>query len=793
MQIFRNLGIVIGGFFGAAADSSDDFLTQFKLVTDEWAAWVRSIEGKNSIKNTFDEAVPVIKEVWGLLGDIAGLFTESFTGDTGNLTGFIQTIRREVIPGIEAFQDTLRESGIQDALWKFGDALLGLFQAGGGAAFKIFVETLTLFVEVIGDLTEALGPLLTPLATFFGIFKAMTIAKSAFSGLFGLPGMLGATVTPATRAATAVGAANTALSGAGIAGAAGSAGKIGKLAGAFGALSRAAGPIALALAGTWAATKALEADIPNSTKRVNEFADSLGKGLSAAGTLERAKFSNGIDFIPDIGPQASGLQRILGDLDTGISASVNRWGADFLHMDPAGINQSRAALEDMFLAIQQYATDTGDVTGAEKALANLRGELEKGDVALSEYEDSAKTTAGVISELKTAAGGAFEGGGIGIVGDFTNQKSALETLGQSFDQNITTKLDAIRANRAKYGDPLTGGLNAAGIKAVVDVYKKANTDMVGGIDNALTKEDAAWVRRLYSTKKNLDENGNLTEAAMEKLANFLPEAVKRGLPGLEKQRQDVAKLFTDIPFSFRSDVSVLELPERIQSRLREVGDIATRLYLEPGTYDKMDNDIKAAFGRKIYDLRARLEAEGLSEEEIQAELDKQAYTLYLQAETDDAKADLEALIGPGWETVVKAQMAEAGPGSLLDINGTLVEFTEDGKWEAVVGAEADTARAEGDFRTLVEGPGGTWTAEIVTETDTSEATYKLTNLGTKRNPHWVYTETKTDTKEAQYKLINLGTKKNPRIIWTQVKFLSPKGEPMSSPYYLTKPENRPGG
>ena len=744
LQGFKNLGTIVVNFFKIANNSQGNFVESFEKFTEKWADWTESIEGQVTLKKMFDEAKPVIEEVWGLLGDVVGLFTESFTGDTSGLVGFIRMIREDFIPFVEDLQGMVRSSGIQDALYGLTRALVGLFEAGGGSTIRTFLTVMTTMVEVLTDLLDLLGPIIGPLVTFVATIKLLQFGANKFSGLLALPAMITNLLNPISQATDALNDLGGAADGAGDRANRGQ----GRFARAASGFKSAAGVLEIA----YAALVTAQQLFGSSLEKTGISADALTEKLKAGKTAGEAfaSFELPTDWA---GGARNTLSEIVDDLGGGKIESLNRKMAG-LGIDIANVNTSRDALNEMFAAIQQYATETGDFAGAQAALDDVTEALGNGGVEASEYAaqmKEVKETIDAVTEASFAASAAQTN----FTGNFKKgAQAAADSLNMMFDPATAKKIEDLY-NVDRYIDPRTGQLNKEGMEERRKIVLEADLDSIGGVDEAIDDATEKNIRDILVNPKYLDENGNPTASGRLEIAKAIIAGLEVQKPALEAARAEMDAFFKAQPFSIAPTWEAPDegkLPPEIRA-LAKTGRRAIKLFTEFDTKD-FPREIEALFGSEMISKRIELEAKYKgdpdAEAKIQAELEAFAPQLLVEVSTDEAKRDMEDLMGEDWEAVMRMHFAEE---DLIEVDGQLLRLTEDGKWEAVIGAEAETARAEEDITTMVEGPTGGWVPVIMPKVDPkskSKAEKDLAAL-TETDEKWINIHFKTPEGKAGFK------------------------------------------
>jgi len=134
-HILENLAKVIWNVFKVGADASADMFVSLDKLTAKWAEWTGSMEGQNRLKQIFDEAEPVFKEMVGLIGDIIKLIVAPvLQGDSASLVGFIKTIREEWVPSLAT--------------------LVGILKGATTGSFDSLVDSITRLLKVLADNPE---------------------------------------------------------------------------------------------------------------------------------------------------------------------------------------------------------------------------------------------------------------------------------------------------------------------------------------------------------------------------------------------------------------------------------------------------------------------------------------------------------------------------------------------------------------------------------------------------------------------------------------------------------------
>jgi hypothetical protein len=290
-ELLGNVFTIVKNIAIAAEPLGQLLLDDMIAFTEKWAEWTGSVEGKNALKQYFDDAYPVIREIAGLAGDIFKLFFGQADGE--QTTDLIRQIRTELIPALDEMLDKIGTAlgpAFIELLTNFTRLIGELGKEGG--AFTVFVTVFGDFLRVATAALENI-PLLNDLVGWMlavaAAVKAINLAGTltGFTSFIGvMAGTKGGKAGEALRGiASGLFGIKAAGTGASVAGAVGGAGgAAGAGAGAAGAAT-AGGPffaIAAGIAAIGAAGAAAYIHIPPVRKAVNEAGEEmLTKGIPA--------------------------------------------------------------------------------------------------------------------------------------------------------------------------------------------------------------------------------------------------------------------------------------------------------------------------------------------------------------------------------------------------------------------------------------------------------------------------------------------------------------------------------
>jgi len=186
-------GSLVSGFLDighAAAPLGREILAALDDAAQGFSSWTSSIEGKNKLKDYFENAKPAIFEMGRLVRDVAGVFLE-LSASTG-IAPLTRQIRTELVPVIkEVLEGTTQSFGphLVSALVQIGKLFGHL--VGSSGPLTLFVDAIGRFAGFINFLFEkvpGLNGVVVTLAGAMGVAKAMkfTAAITGVSTLIDL-------------------------------------------------------------------------------------------------------------------------------------------------------------------------------------------------------------------------------------------------------------------------------------------------------------------------------------------------------------------------------------------------------------------------------------------------------------------------------------------------------------------------------------------------------------------------------------------------------------------------------
>jgi len=210
VRAFGDMIVAIWNTFKIGGDVAAPFFTTFSNFAERWRTFTESAAGQSRIKEIFDNAVPVMREVNLLVRDIIlAIFQPIAGGDTAGIIGFLQTLRKDILPSLQELGKSL-SANAGPALQSFVDTfivLLDRLAQGGGlgtffASFTVAMKILIVLLEnpIFGAIVPKLITMITlfkalNLITFGGFSTGLTGLIKALSSLTGLTGALGGVKT----------------------------------------------------------------------------------------------------------------------------------------------------------------------------------------------------------------------------------------------------------------------------------------------------------------------------------------------------------------------------------------------------------------------------------------------------------------------------------------------------------------------------------------------------------------------------------------------------------------------
>lgn len=135
-DILSNVATAIGNVFSQGKDTGDSFLDSLVRITDQFATWTDSDEGREAISRWFEDAKSLASTLGDFIGAIAERFDEwdternrqDFEDILDAVAGIVSGVM-QVVTGLNAAADWLADMDAK--VGEFGDSILGVFGAIG--------------------------------------------------------------------------------------------------------------------------------------------------------------------------------------------------------------------------------------------------------------------------------------------------------------------------------------------------------------------------------------------------------------------------------------------------------------------------------------------------------------------------------------------------------------------------------------------------------------------------------------------------------------------------------------
>lgn len=531
-----------------AFGGANDFTKSMEANAAAFREWTESFTGQNKIKAFFENVREPTEEFGRLIKDVGSLLKESFVGDTGNMTDFLREIRTEFIPAFRDFQEVIRESGIQDALYDLAAGLLSLMEAGGGGGMAAFVTVLAQLAEALAAIMSipGVGQIAGTLLAIAGAMKAFALVKTAGAAI----------ATWGTSFGTAMGLVSASAAGA-AADAAGSVTAIttgtekeakkggnrlmvagrgmgSKLTSGIRTGIRGVGPAAVATMVAGAVVNPIVDSIRGLPTEADQQMGELTKRMTQGGTslsaaMEGVANSTGMVTWKSIlggkgewgGSQmfSNGAQDALStmtdklqDMDSWANRALNTMWT----MIP-GTEDLFAGVEEDFSAIQ---SSIAEISATDPELAKQFAEQLKQSLINAGY--SAEEAQAKIQGLLDTITASTAAQSIEFTGDFSSIDSALASFNIQFGETTQNKLISVAAEPGSI-DAVTGKLSELGQERVAKVLAEADLGSINGVDGALSAVAKERIAKIIADPESINAEGELTKTARKRIAKILAE------------------------------------------------------------------------------------------------------------------------------------------------------------------------------------------------------------------------------------------------------------------------------
>ena len=181
--LFSELWRGLKGVGSAASGFGTDLVTSLTEITRKWADWTNSVEGNTVMKQWFEDAKPILREIFYIIRDVTKAILD--LGDNKNLAPFLETLRTGVLPNLQRLFDVLSKSGGLEAiggfLTKISEGLVKMAEAGAFGGLKLALDFLGHLFDIGMQIFKVpgIGPALSTLAAALFTFKALKFASQA--------------------------------------------------------------------------------------------------------------------------------------------------------------------------------------------------------------------------------------------------------------------------------------------------------------------------------------------------------------------------------------------------------------------------------------------------------------------------------------------------------------------------------------------------------------------------------------------------------------------------------------
>ena len=177
--VLKNIFDILWDILQVGGDAAEPMFKTLDKVVDRWERWSSSARGRNDIRDWFDEAIPVMRRVNRIIGDIIEkIFGPTLEGDFGGVNRFLDFLEFDVIPLVETIIDTFSDPAYATALQDFADALVELLTAAEesgatGGFIRGVTKGLELLTTVLTDPT--VGPAIANLLAWTAAWKGFNL------------------------------------------------------------------------------------------------------------------------------------------------------------------------------------------------------------------------------------------------------------------------------------------------------------------------------------------------------------------------------------------------------------------------------------------------------------------------------------------------------------------------------------------------------------------------------------------------------------------------------------------
>ena len=167
LKFFRDIGVALINTFKGGAELGGDMGKSLGDLAERWREWSGSVEGQTAIKDFFNDAKPVVKEVGLLLKDVFKAFGSA--GANGDLAPLIAQLRTELLPAVVELAGSFTgENGLGSSIIRVATAFseaLGAMEYGPLVDIAETVSGLLVGTSKLIDTVPGLGTFIATLLT----------------------------------------------------------------------------------------------------------------------------------------------------------------------------------------------------------------------------------------------------------------------------------------------------------------------------------------------------------------------------------------------------------------------------------------------------------------------------------------------------------------------------------------------------------------------------------------------------------------------------------------------------
>lgn len=185
MDAARAIGDAIGAIMGwitplvaAATPAGIELLDMFTKALDAKAAFFSSDEGQAELKQFFEDVIPNVEAIMGMLGDLLAAFIR--IGDNPAIADIATNIRENFIPALEKAIDNITTHLAPAIMDIFGRLLEFLAAMSESVVLRGFLQTIRVVIALFADLVKI--PIVRELLAVFAVFATGALVANRVAG-----------------------------------------------------------------------------------------------------------------------------------------------------------------------------------------------------------------------------------------------------------------------------------------------------------------------------------------------------------------------------------------------------------------------------------------------------------------------------------------------------------------------------------------------------------------------------------------------------------------------------------